>query len=141
MATRRETILAAVRTALINTAGVGTRIYRSRVEPVARGESPAVVVEPLTDEADNSVVPKLDWRLIVRIAVIVRGNIPDQVADPIVEDIHKKLLSNATLLGLVVEIVPVRVTFDNMDADQPAGVVMMDYSIRYRTQAADLSLA
>jgi hypothetical protein len=140
MATRRETILAAVRTALIGTAGVGTRIYRSRVEPVARAESPAVVVEPLTDEADNSVVPKLDWRLIVRIAVIVRGVVPDQQADPVVEDIHKKLLSDATLTGMVTEIVPVRVTFDSMDADQPAGVVLMDYSIRYRTQAADLSL-
>lgn len=140
MSTRRETILAAVRTALTNTAGVGTRIYRSRVEPISRAESPAVVVEPLTDEADSSVVPKLDWRLVVRIAVIVRGNVPDQLADPIVEDIHKKLLSNATLTGLVTEIVPVRVTFDSMDADQPAGVVMMDYSIRYRTQAADLSL-
>lgn len=140
MATRRETILAAVRTALTGTAQVGNRVYRSRVEPVARAESPAVVVEPLTDEADNSVVPKLDWRLVVRIAVIVRGTVPDQLADPIVEDIHKKLLSNSPLIGLVTEIVPVRVTFDNMEADQPAGVVMMDYSIRYRTQAGDLSL-
>ena len=141
MTTRRETILAAVATALAGTTGVSSRIYRSRVEPLTRGESPAIVVEPLSDDADNSVVPKLDWRLIVRIAVVVRGNVPDQVADPIVEDIHKKLLSNATLTGLVVEIVPVRVTFDSMEADQPAGVVMMDYSIRYRTQAADLSLA
>jgi hypothetical protein len=141
MTTRRETILAAVATALAGTTGVSSRIYRSRVEPLSRGESPAIVVEPLSDDADNSVVPKLDWRLIVRIAVVVRGNVPDQVADPIVEDIHRKLLSNATLTGLVVEIVPARVTFDSMEADQPAGVVMMDYSIRYRTQAADLSLA
>lgn len=140
MTTRRETILSAVATALAGTAQVGSRIYRSRVEPITRGESPAIVIEPLTDTADNSVVPKLDWRLIVRIAVIVRGMVPDQLADPIVEDIHKKLLNSATLTGMVVEIVPVRVTFDSMEADQPAGVVMMDYSIRYRTQAADLSL-
>ncbi len=141
MTTRRETILTAVRSALTNTAGVGTRIYRSRVEPLARAESPAIVVEPVNDTADNGVVPKLDWQLTVRIAVIVRGNVPDQIADPIVEDVHKRLLSDATLTGMVVEIVPVSVTFDNMDADQPAGVVMMDYSIRYRTQAGDLSLA
>lgn len=141
MTTRRETIMAAVAGALAGTAQVGSRIYRSRVEPITRGESPAIVVEPLTDVADNGVVPKLDWQLTVRIAVIVRGAVPDQLADPIVDDVHKKLLSNATLLGLVVEIVPLRVTFDSMEADQPAGVVMMDYSIRYRTQAADLSLA
>jgi hypothetical protein len=141
MTTRRETILSAVMTALAGTAQVGSRIYRSRVEPIARQESPAIVVEPLTDQADNSVVPKLDWQMTVRIAIIVRGAVPDQLADPIVEDVHKKLLSNGTLTGLVIEIVPLRVAFDSMDADQPAGVVLMDYSIRYRTQAGDLSLA
>ena len=140
MATRRETILAAVSTALTGTTGVGARIYRSRVEPMARAESPAIVVEPLNETADNAVVPKLDWQLTVRVAIIVRGNVPDQVADPIVEDVHRKLLSDAPLLALVVEIVPTQISFDSMEADQPAGVVTMDYSIRYRTQAADLSL-
>jgi hypothetical protein len=141
MTTRRETILAAVRTALTNTTGVGARIYRSRVEPISRAESPAIVVEPLTETADSSVVPKLDWQLTIRVAIIVRGSVPDQLADPIVEDVHRKLLSDTALLALVVEIVPTRISFDSMEADQPAGVVMMDYSIRYRTQAADLSLA
>jgi hypothetical protein len=139
--TKRETILAAVATALAGTAQVGNRIYRSRASALARSESPAIVVEPITDDADNGVVPKLDWRLIVRIAVVVRGAVPDQLADPVVEDVHKRLLTNSALLELVSEIVPVRVVFDSIDADQPAGVVMMDYSIRYRTQAADLSLA
>ena len=79
MTTRRETILAAVRTALTNTTQVGTRIYRSRVEPMARAESPAIVVEPLSDTAEqNTSLPTLDWSLTVRIAVIVRGAIPDR---------------------------------------------------------------
>jgi hypothetical protein len=51
MTTKRETILAAVRTALTGTTGVSTRIYRSRVEPISRGESPAIVVEPVSDSA------------------------------------------------------------------------------------------
>ena len=42
---RREAILAAIRTALTGTVGVSTRIYRSRVEPMARAESPAIIVE------------------------------------------------------------------------------------------------
>ena len=54
MATKRETILAAIRTALTGTTGVGTRIYRSRVEPIAREESPAIVVEPLIDTASQN---------------------------------------------------------------------------------------
>lgn len=141
MTTRRETILSAIKTALNGTTGVGTRIYRSRVEPLSRQESPAIIVEPLTDQADDSVVPKLDWQLTARVAIIVRGNVPDQIADPIIEDVHRRLLSDVALLALVVEIVPTQISFDSMDADQPAGVVLMDYSIRYRTQAGDLSLA
>ena len=141
MTSKREAILAAIETALAGTAGVGSRIYRSRAEAISRNESPAIVIEPVTDEADNSVYPKLDWKLIVRVAVIVRGNVPDQIADPVVCDVHRKLLGDATLTGMIAEIVPARVAFDSMDADQPAGVVVMDYSIRYRTQAADLSLS
>ena len=37
MASKREQILAAVKTNLANTTGVADRIYRSRVEPIARG--------------------------------------------------------------------------------------------------------
>jgi hypothetical protein len=139
MTTRRETILDAIRTALTGTTGVGTRIYRSRVEPLARAESPAIVVEPVSDQADNAVLPKLDWDMTVRIAVIVRGNIPDQIADPIVEDIHSKLWANATLLSLVTSILPTNVTFDIMEADQPAGVVSLEYQVRYRTSVSNLS--
>jgi hypothetical protein len=139
MTTKREQILSAITTALASTSGVSGRVYRSRVEPLARGESPAVVIEPIIDQADNSVLPKLDWSLTVRIAVIVRGNIPDQVADPIIESIHSKLLSDASLLALITSIIPTNVTFDSMEADQPAGVVGMDYQIRYRTSVTNLS--
>ena len=34
MTTKRENILATIKTTLANTTGVGTRIYRSRVEPL-----------------------------------------------------------------------------------------------------------
>ena len=50
MASKREQILAAIKTSLANTTGVGTRIYRSRAEPMARAESPSLVLEFVTDE-------------------------------------------------------------------------------------------
>jgi hypothetical protein len=140
MTTKRETILAAIRTALIGTTGVGTRIYRSRVEPLARGESPAIVVEPVSDTAEqNTSLPTLDWSLTVRVAVIVRGDIPDQLGDPIVEDAHSKIMADLTLGGYAIDVQPQSVNFDFMEADQPAGVIMMDYLVRYRTSVADLS--
>jgi hypothetical protein len=140
MTTKRETILAAIRTALTGTTGVGTRIYRSRVEPLARQESPAIVVEPVSDTAEqNTALPTLDWSLTVRVAVIVRGDIPDQLADPIVEDAHGKIMADLTLGGYAIDVQPQSVSFDLMEADQPAGVIMMDYLVRYRTSVADLS--
>ena len=140
--TRRETILAAVRTALTGTTGVGTRIYRSRVEPMARAESPAIVVEPVNDTAQqNTSLPTLDWSLTVRVAVIVRGAIPDQQADPIVEDLHSKLMADLTLGGVAIDVQPQSVSFEMVEADQPAGVISCDYLIRYRTSVANLATA
>jgi hypothetical protein len=140
MTTKRETIITAIRTALIGTTGVSTRIYRSRTEPITRGESPAIVVEPLTDTAaQNTSLPTLDWSLTVRVAVIVRGAIPDQVADPVVESLHAKIMADLTLGGYAIDIQPIGVTFDIVEADQPSGVVMCDYRVQYRTSVTNLA--
>jgi hypothetical protein len=142
MSTKREQILAAIRTALTGTTGVGTRIYRSRVEPMARAESPAIVVEPVSDTAEqNTSLPTLDWSLTVRVAVIVRGAIPDQLADPIVQDMHSKLMADLTLGGYAIDIQPQAVAFEMVEADQPAGVISCDYLIRYRTSVTNLAAA
>lgn len=141
MTTRRESILTAIRTALTGTTGVSTRIYRSRVEPLVRGELPAIVVEPIGDSAEqNTSLPTLDWTLTVRIMVIVRGDIPDQLADPIVQDMHAKVMADLTLGGYAYDVQPVSVSFDLAEADQPSGVISCDYAVRYRTRVADLSL-
>jgi len=142
MATKRETIMAAVRTALTGTTGVDSRIYRSRVEPMARAESPAIVVEPVSDTAQqNTSLPTLDWSLTVRVAVIVRGAIPDQIADPVVESLHAKLMADLTLGGVAIDVQPQSVNFEMVEADQPAGVISCDFLIRYRTSVTNLATA
>lgn len=140
--TKRESILAAIRTALTGTVQVGTRIYRSRVEPLARNESPAIVVEPVNDTAvQNTALPTLDWSLTVRVAIIVRGNVPDQQADPIVEDAHGKIMADLTLGGYAIDVQPQSASFELLEADQPAGVISLDYLIRYRTSVTDLAVS
>jgi hypothetical protein len=142
MTTRRENILARIRTNLTDTTDVGSRIYRSRVEPLARGESPAIVVEPVSDTAEqNTSLPTLDWSMTVRVAVIVRGNVPDQVADPIIESLHSKIMGDLTCNGYAIDVQPVGVNFELLEADQPAGVISCDYLVRYRTSVADLTTA
>jgi len=140
MSTKREQVLAAIKTALTGTTGVGTRIYRSRVEPLARQESPAIVIEPVSDNAEqNTALPTLDWSLTVRIAVIVRGNVPDQLADPIVADMHSKIMADLTLGGVAIDVQPQSVGFELVEADQPAGVIACDYLVRYRSSVTNLA--
>jgi hypothetical protein len=140
--TKRESILAAIRTALTGTVQVGTRIYRSRVEPLARNESPAIVVEPVNDVAvQNTALPTLDWSMTVRVAIIVRGNVPDQLADPIVESAHSKIVADLTLGGYAIDVQPQGASFELIEADQPAGVISLDYLVRYRTSVNDLSIS
>jgi hypothetical protein len=100
------------------------------------------VVEPVSDTAaQNTALPTLDWSLTVRVAVIVRGDMPDQLADPIVESAHSKIMADLTLGGYAIDVQPQSVSFDLMEADQPAGVIMMDYLVRYRTSVTDLSIS
>jgi hypothetical protein len=138
--TRREAILAAVRSALTGTTGVGTRIYRNRAEPMARAESPAIVVEPVTDIADqNTSLPTLDWTLRIRVVVISRSLIADQAADPTIESLHAKLMADLTLGGLSIDVQPAQVSFDFVEADVPAAVISCEFDIRYRTSVSSLT--
>ena len=140
MTTKRENILAAIKTALTGTTGVGTRIYRSRVEPMSRNESPAIIIEPVSDTpVQNTSLPTLDWTLRVRIVVIERGNVPDQAADDTIQSLHSKMMADLTLGGHAIDAEPAQTTFQLVEADQPLGLIICEYEIRYRTKVADLS--
>jgi hypothetical protein len=140
MTTKRESILADIASSLGGTVQVGSRIYRSRVEQLASGESPAIVIEPTGDSAEYSLrLDRLDWSLTVRVAIIVRSSVPDQAADPIVEDVHSKMMNDLTAGGYALDVEPRSVSFEMVEADQPAGVISMEYLVRYRTQLGDLS--
>ena len=140
MTTKRENILAAITTALAGTTGVGTRIYRSRAEPMSRNESPAIIIEPVSDTpVQNTSLPTLDWTLRVRIAVIERGTVPDQEADDTIESLHSKMMADLTLGGYAIDVQPAQTSFQLLEADQPAGIIFCEFEIRYRTEVADLS--
>jgi hypothetical protein len=140
MTTKREQILSAIATALTTTAGVSGRVYRSRVTAMQRAESPAIVIEPISDTpTQNTSLPTLDWRMRVRVTVIVRGDVPDQLADPIIESMHAKMVADLTLGGYAIDVQPDEVTYNMFDSDQPAGVIFNDYIVQYRTSVASLA--
>ena len=135
MATKRERILAAITTSLANTVGVGTRIYRSRAEALTRSETPALILEPISDTPQDtqSFNDKIKWEFKVRVSVIVRGSIPDNIADPTIESLHTKVLNDPSLGGLAFDVRPSTTSFEILEADQPAGVISCEFDIEYRT--------
>jgi hypothetical protein len=140
MTTKRERILRTIEDKLALTCGVDGRVYRSRVTAMQRAESPAIVIEPISDTpTQNTSLPTLDWRMRVRMTVIVRGDVPDQLADPIIEDMHARIVADLTLGGYAIDVQPDEVTYNMLDADQPAGVIFNDYIVQYRTTVASLA--
>ena len=131
MATKREQILAQIASTLASTAGVGGRVYRSRVTAAARAESPMIVIEPVNDTSQQiTSLPKLDWTMRVRVVVIVRSVNAYTDADSVIESMHSKIMSDLTLGGYAIDVQPVLTTFEFLDADQPAGVFSNEYDVK-----------
>ena len=141
MASKREQILAELKTKLTGTTGVAKRIYRSRPEAFAKAETPAIVLEPISDTAldTNSIHQKITWEFRVRVSVIVRGTIPDKVADPTNVSLYNKLMTDPTIGGLAIDIKPSTVNFEIIEADQPAGIISNEFDIEYRSSYNNLS--
>jgi hypothetical protein len=138
MSTRREQILQAITDLLAPGTGEPP-VFRSRTAAIERGQSPAIIVEPVRDDGQQSTIPRLTWTLLVRISVVVRGEPADQVADQYIEAIHQKIMTDTTLDGLSIDIEPASVNFELLEADGGGGVIPLDYRVIYQTSREDIS--
>ncbi len=138
--TRRELILARIKSNLDSI--TGATVYRSRVEPLARGEVPAVIVEPINDQpVDTNFYDKLDWTMRVRITTLVRAAIPDDDSDTYTQQVHAKLMADQTVNGYALDLTPDRTDFSLYEADIPLGIISQDFLVRYRTSRTSLTTA
>ena len=74
--------------------------------------------------------------------VLVKGTTtttPDQAADPIVESLFGKIMSDLTLNGNAIDIQPNGMDYMMGDADQPTGAISTNWTIMYRTKNNDLT--
>lgn len=138
--TRRELILARIKSNLDSI--TGATVYRSRVEPLARGEVPAVIVEPVNDQpVDTNFYDKLDWTMRVRITTLVRAAVPDDDSDTYTQQVHAKLMADQTVNGYALDLTPDRTDFSLYEADVPLGIISQDFLVRYRTSRTSLTTA
>ncbi len=140
--TKRESILQALKSKLVSVTGVpNADVYRSRVVPFTRARVPAIVIEPVQDTPDINATPGLiDWALTFRVDVIVRGDVPDQVADPIVESVHSKIMSDTGLAGLSMDILPGQTSYELIESDKPTGIISMIFVVKYRTDTQSIGV-
>ena len=141
MASKREDILDAIKTALANTTGVGSRIYRSRTIPLAqRSQLPSLIIEWSNDDCEqNTSLPTLDWSLSVTVTVLSSGDVPDEQADATIVSAHAKMTADLTLGGEAIDVQPTNVSFEAIDGDSPIGVTSMGFLVRYRTEVNDIT--
>lgn len=140
MSSKRETILAAAKAALVSVTGVtDAHVYRSRAAAFARAESPALALEPINDTADNPNIHRLEWTLHFQVVAIFRDDVPDQAADATLVSVHSKIMGNATLLNLCTNLLPVSVDWQIVQADKTLAVVTMQFSASYQTDVNSIS--
>jgi len=144
----REQILSRIhQTTLPGIAEVGQRIYRSRAQALSRNEAPAIIVSPGNDDPFNAPrttgasMGRLDQRLAVLIEVYVRGEIPDQLADPIGVQVHERMMADRTMGGLANDVQPDGWRPGYEQADMTAGWFGQQFLIKYRTLDSDISVA
>ena len=83
----RETLIAAVKTRVDGVTGVTA--YRSRQQPLSTTQNLCIVVEPRTESVEVlDVHGNTERTLSVAISLLVRGAVPDQIADTTVAGIE-----------------------------------------------------
>jgi len=137
--TRRELILSAITITVGAISALTGKVYRSRPDAFARLETPVVNIKPLRDTSNATNIPFLNWTLQVAITLMVRGAVPDTIADPYVASITAALMADRTLGGLCFDILPVDTYFEMQEGDKPMCAVNMIFEVTYRTQVGDLT--
>ena len=140
MSTKREQILAALPTLLANATAVCANIGRERSRPWPQGVALSLNIVPESDpRQDTGGVDYTDRVLIVDFQITARGDGPSTLADPVVEALHNRLMSDRTVGGLAIDIAAGDNDFEWDDADRDYCIVHQRYQILYRTSETNLS--
>ena len=137
----REQIMARCVVALTGATGAGVHVSRSREISIVRAEAPAIVVMP-AGEQDQRIGQGSDRHEFgVTLAIFVRGDPWDQLADAVAVDAHRVLCADSVLLGLAMDIRKISTDYESEEADRTAGTLAAHYRFTYLTRAGDIAIA
>lgn len=132
----RNTIIGAAIAALAGTVQVGTRIYRSRAVALAKDKLPALVVRRGDETVTQSTNAYVDRLLELLVEIHTRGDAAEEDSETIATSAHPKIMSDAGLAALIVDIAETGSSFELADADGAACMATNRYLIHYRTARA-----
>ena len=136
---KRERILQAIESALSAVAGIDGRVFRTLPDANPRELQPYVALEWESEAATPLSVPQIERTLTVVVSVLVRGDVPDTLADPIAVSVHALLMADPTLGGLAIDVMLKGARFEAVSADQSAGKLTHEYDVLYRHSFADMT--
>jgi len=125
---------------LMNATDAQDRVFDSRAAAVARDETPCIAITPPKSEESKVFGRGVDEKTVVfTVEVLARGEPWRKVADPVVVDIHRLLMSDAELLAMVVDMRSSGREWEDAEADQTAGTDAVSYRLIYQTSSNDLT--
>ena len=142
MAHARKTIRDRIVTDLTGLATTGSRVYRSRVYPLAEAKLPGLAVYTLSEQIDYATIgaSRLQQRVLsVVVEIYVKGtsNYDDQL-DQISLEIEDALYADLTLNGHAKDLQITRFEADfTGEWDQPLAIARMAVDVIYHTSEND----
>lgn len=135
----REAVLARLAVVLADTAGVYGKVFRSRADAYAFDQAPCISVDWREDERDGPVTYLMERQIAVRVAIFTRGDLPDQLADPIAVSVHDLIMADVQLGGKAIDTTLGSVEFLFETADKTGGRLTHEYIVRYRHSHKDMT--
>ncbi len=121
--------------------GAGSNIFRDREVSLTRSVSPAIVLMPQTEDAEEFGQTVQQFRFMVAVEIFVRGDPWSQLADSVATAVQQILMNDAPLSALVSRLRYRTATWNGEEADRTAGVLAAVYEVHYLAKANDPAAA
>lgn len=136
MAHVRQQIREAAATAVTGLTTTSTRVYQSRIHPLADANLPCLLVNTDDEQAEIAsfgMAPLLHRRLELSIRCVqkVTANLDDSL-DTMLSEVETAL-GNTTLGGLVKSLEPGSISIEMESGDKPVGIATIRYTVSYMT--------
>lgn len=140
MSTRAEQIIAALFTKLeAAPVLVSGNVWRTKLRPIPRAADLAIIIRRGQDLRVADVTLKTHARqLSAFVEIYARGDVPDELADPVVESVIDRVMADRNLSGLCDDISIGNVLPDWAARDEDLVVMIVEFLVDYEIENSGL---